>query len=103
MCGSPCDWGTVQEISVFSVMEILDSPRPPPPFGETLKKKYYASPKSGNISFVTPVCPNCERDPCQHGKRIRAEYDEFKAGLGVMFTEGRFYYNCKPGEFNFNV
>lgn len=31
-------------------------------------------------------CPNCEHDPCKHGKMVRAEFDEFKDGLGVMFT-----------------
>ena len=42
------------------------------------------------VSFVTPVCPNCERDLCQHGKLVHAEFDEFKEGLGVMFTCGHF-------------
>jgi len=31
-------------------------------------------------------CPNCEHDPCKHGKMVRAEFDEFKDGLGVMYT-----------------
>jgi len=40
---------------------------------------------SGDIN-----CPNCERDLCQHGKLVHAEFDEFKEGLGVMFTCGHF-------------
>ena len=36
--------------------------------------------------FCNSVCPNCEHDPCKHGKMVREEFDEFKDGLEVMYT-----------------